>query len=470
MTTAIASAMLNRSPLIFLSAQTESDDIFYNLSHQCVNQESILEPITKWSYQLRNPEELHWALNEAFRRVLTPPFGPAHISIPVDFFKKKTRLKKRSLAERKDRKLNKKLDPVKLRRIHDLLQRASHPVCLLSSEAIRFGHASLIKDFCERWQIPVIVAANAKGFLSDDHHLNYGSVSPYMEGILGYEALRDIFHTVDLVLCVAYQYVDDVLPRMWERGPQKKIVNIAHYPIKGIEKKFRPDVEIIGDIGKVLQGLSKLGVSTKKVVGIDRLKKRYRDIIQNENKENRCLTPIQVINIVNKFLGDGIFVTDIGYYRHLAILFSKPSGTRQFFTDTGLSSFGTGLPSAMGASFLFPEKRIFLICGDGGFHSGNCDLETAVRYNLSITIMVLNNSAYELIRLYQRRFNKRTNESIVKLGEVDFVKLAEANGCEAIRASSRGQLEKALLKGDRKGPLLIEIPSEFSDDAFRISF
>jgi N2-(2-carboxyethyl)arginine synthase len=182
------------------------------------------------------------------------------------------------------------------------------------------------------------------------------------------------------------------------------------------------------------------------------------------------LTPGNVLQVINDVLDDGVLVTDIGYYRHHANLFAQPSAPERFFTDTGLSSFGSGLPSAAAAQLLNPDKRVVLLCGDGGFHSGSCDLETLVRHELPVVIIVLNNSAYGLISLYQRRGGK-CNPAAVRFSRVDFAELAKANGALGAHAATQDALRALVLGHTARKPLLIEVPVDYADATrFQLSF
>jgi thiamine pyrophosphate-dependent acetolactate synthase large subunit-like protein len=291
-----------------------------------------------------------------------------------------------------------------------------------------------------------------------------------MEGILKYPALGDIFASVDLLICLGYQYVDDLLPKMWKHGDAKRVISISSSYCQKVYSKFMPDIECVCNISKLLGEMKRLGIVRKDARDLKDMKNQYERVIQlNLNSSSKELSPIQVIYTINQNLKDGILITDIGYYRHHAIIFAQPLNSGHFFSDTGLSSFGSGLPSAAAAQLLSPEKMVFLICGDGGFHSVSGDMATLVKYNLPVVIILLNNSAFELINLYQKRGQEGRNPDIVSLQQVDFAKLAEANGCSGVKVYSVEELDQAIKTFDRKKPLLIEVPITYDGD-FVISF
>ncbi len=474
MVTAAASAILNRSPVVFISAQLETDDRFYNLTHQCVDQRRIMEPVTKWAHELERADELTEVIDRAFRVAMREPVGPVLLSIPTDLFGQDV-----AVTHDPDLPIDLQIEctvpappEASIDELHALLVSARRPLCLVGQEAIRAGAERAIRELCRSWQIPLLAAANAKGILPPDDPLNLGAASCYMEGILRYpHALREVFATVDTLFCVGYQYVDDVLPKMWAYG-EKRIVSISAFDNGEIRSKFGPDLHVIGPIPETLSMLLKRPVVKKQIGPSGALRERLEKVYRGpERVPGGGLAPPAVIRCINDHLDDGVLVTDIGYYRHHAILFSKATRPGQFVTDAGLSSFGSGLPSAAAAQFLDREKRVFLLCGDGGFHSGSCDLETLVRCRLPVIIVVLDNSAFELISLYQRRGGRQPNEGVVSLGKVDFAALARANGCDGVRAESIEAMAQAIAAHTRERPLLIEIPVSYgSPEEFQISF
>ncbi|GFN33203.1 thiamine pyrophosphate-binding protein [Paenibacillus xylaniclasticus] len=471
-TTAVASAMLNKSPVIFFTSQLESNDIFYNITHQCVDQASILAPLTKWSYELRHPQELYNAVDKAFEIALTEPVGPVHISIPVDFYNQEIISPPGREAIKLTETIRVNAKPAsewEIDTIMEKVQGSSRPLCLIGQEVIRVGADKELIEFCRHYNIPFVTAANAKGVAPFDDPLNYGAVSCYMEGILGYPALDDIFVSADLIICVGYQYVDDLLPKMWTRGNEKTVISLGSSPQFMIHSKFNPDLECVCDLKHLFTTLTERNGTKKDPRDLIQMKQQYEKVLNAPQKDQNYFSPGQVMNIINRYLGSGYLITDIGYYRHHAIMFSTPASTKKFFSDTGLSSFGTGLPSAAAAQLLNPGEKVFLICGDGGFHSGSGDLATLTKYGLPVVVVVLNNASYELINLYQQRSKTGRNPEIVRLESVDFVKLAEANGCNGVRVSTLEQLDAAIAGNDYTKPLVIEVPVDYQDD-FVISF
>lgn len=477
LTTGVASAMLNHSPVLFLTSQLESFDKNYNYTHQCVDQSNIFSPITKYSTDLETPNDLFKILKKATKEALTEPMGPVHIAIPCDFFDADIDVPSDFLnfdlsILRKDISNASTTDNSQLKEIVESIKKSEKPLAILGSEICRDGSYESVIKFCHKFNIPFFTSPSVKGISDfDADSLNLGTASCYMEGIYGSPVLDGIFQNVDLIILIGYQYVDDLLPNMWNRGINKKILCINLTKDVKLEKIVRSDYCVFGSIEKICTELNKIDCIVKKS---SIAKNCILDSLINHSEEKKglqTLSPYEIISELNSMMKNGILVTDIGYFRHHVSLFSKPVHPHTLVTDTAISSFGSGLPSAIAAKKNYPDKDVILICGDGGFHSCSGDLATLVKYNLPILIVVMNNSSFELIHLYQQNnagnFDKRNANT--KLSDVDFVKLAEANGCCGVRAFSVDDLRKHIRSWDKKSTLLIEVALEYTDNC-HVSF
>jgi N2-(2-carboxyethyl)arginine synthase len=473
MVTPVATAMLNRSPMILISAQLESDERLYNIAHQCVDQRTLFGPVTKWSHELSHPESLRWDLARAFAVALADPPGPVHVSIPVDFLKAHVSVDYDiDLETHASASAPAIVDARALRLVRSVLEAAERPVCVFGDEIAR-GCDGAARGFAEAWVLPTLAAANVKGLLPDGHPLALGSVSPYMEGILGEPVLDRIFGPADVVICVGVQYVDDILPRMWTRGQDKQVVVLSGTPLSDERKRFDATVESVGPLEQQLMMLSDLAQRSPALRGRDY--QWLRDVYRRREAPRSTqmgLDPVAAVGVLNRYMAGGAaLVVDIGFFRHHAILFAKPACAGRLFTETALSSFGSGLGAALATKLHEPESDVFLLAGDGGFHSTSPDLSTAVRYGIPVVAVVLNSGSYELIGRYQARGGKGINRDVVQLAAVDFVRLAQANGWAGVKVNDAEALAEALDMRDCSQPLLVEADCRYDDgDEFQEAY
>ncbi|MCE7008162.1 thiamine pyrophosphate-binding protein [Kibdelosporangium philippinense] len=471
LSTGVATSALDRSAVIALAAQSESHDYFPNDTHQCVDTVGVMKPLTKYAAQLERPGDIVDLVDSAVQAATVEPLGPSFLSLPVDLLGAKVENPIASQAP--SSAVRGVVDPnwqAELARVVPLLENAKHPVLVVGSATIRAGGVAALRKFVERLNIPVITTYTAKGVLPSDHPLNYGAISGYMDGILDFPALDTLFGPADLLITLGYDYAEDLRPGMWVKGDPKTVVRVSPTP-NPIPRVFRPDVDVVVDPVSFLAGLEQATASlpAKTPHDIAPLRARIAEFLSDPKEYPDGMRVHQVIDTMNSALRGGTFVSDIGYFRHYGVLFAKADQPYGFLTSAGCSSFGYGLPAAMAAQMARPTEPVFLIAGDGGFHSNSADLETAARLNLPIVMVVVNNSRNGLIELYQNLGHGRSHNPAVGFADVDFVQLAQANGVEAVRAEDRTSLASALHKGlELRRPFLIEVPIayEFSSGGF----
>lgn len=461
LSTGVATSALDRSPVIALAAQSESYDYFPNDTHQCVDSVGVMAPLTKYAAQLARPGDIVDLVDSAVQAATTEPPGPSFLSLPVDLLGATVEDQPtHPIGSGAHRGVVDAAWRDQLGRVATMLAEASHPVLVVGSAAIRAGAVDALREFVERMQIPVITTYTAKGVLPSEHPLNYGAVSGYMDGILDFPALDTLFAPVDLIIALGYDYAEDLRPSMWTRGEPKQVVRVSATP-NPIPRVLRPDVDVVVDPATFLAGLEEVTAELPpaRPHEVGPLRARIAEFLSDATDYADGMRVHQVIDTMNAALQDGTFVSDIGYFRHYGVLFAKSDQPYGFLTSAGCSSFGYGLPAAMGAQIARPDQPVFLIAGDGGFHSNSADLETAARLNLPIVMVVVNNSRNGLIELYQQLGHQRSHGPAVGFSDVDFVQLAEANGVEAVRATDRASLATALRKGlELRRPYLVEVP------------
>lgn len=472
LSTAVATSVLDRSPVIALAAQSESHDYFPNDTHQCLDSVAVMAPLTKYSVQLERAGDIVDLVDSAVSAATTEPVGPSFISLPVDLLGAALPDDESSAAPVRTSVLG-LVDPewrTGLAMVVKILEGAANPVLVVGSATIRAGGVEALRALVERLQIPVITTYTAKGVLPSNHPLNYGAVSGYMDGILDFPALEAMFGPADVVVTVGYDYAEDLRPSMWLKGIDKTEVRVARVA-NPIPRVYRPDVDVVADPAEFLTELDAAtsGLAPFTPHDVSALRERVAQFLADPEDYPEGMRVHQVIDTMNSAISGGTIVSDIGYFRHYGVLFAKSDQPYGFLTSAGCSSFGYGLPAAMAAQIARPDETVFLIAGDGGFHSNSADLETAARLNLPVVMVVVNNSRNGLIELYQNLGHSRSYGPAVEFSQVDFVALAQANGVEAVYASDRASLASALRKGmELRKPFLIEVPIayDFSSGGF----
>ncbi|MBM3234262.1 thiamine pyrophosphate-binding protein [Candidatus Pacearchaeota archaeon] len=455
--TAIASAYLDRSPLIAISAQVERNQIDPKNTHQCLEQTKMLQPITKDSYEVKKTNEIENTINSMFDLANNELKGPVFISIPIDVLAEEVKVIESKWKNRIKQNFNSK----NINKLFKVIKQSNNPILLIGNEAVRAGVSNELRKFVEKYKIPVLTTSAGKGIIPENHSFSLGAINKYINDILNGDITKNIFKDVDLIITLGYDYVEDVKSNLWNVGKKKKIVRVSSLDNK-TKKYFKPDLDVIGDLILILKEINQYEFNSNR-------KNNFEWFIEKKNyllSHGKDFAPEKLMNVINAYLDENsILVSDIGIHKQYAVLFSKVYSPKSFLCSNGLGTFGFALPAAMAAKLAFPKRNILAITGDGGFHSVSHDLETAARYNLPITIIVVKDGSFGLIKHYQIVGHGYEFIPSVNFGDIDFVKLAEANGCIGYRIKSYDELDAILSEKPTK-PRVIEVPIRY-DYSFR---
>ena len=260
---------------------------------------------------------------------------------------------------------------------------------------------------------------------------------------------------------------------MWRKGRAKSVVRVAAIP-NPVPQLFCPDIDLAGDISSILReliaSLGKMRFGSRAQKLCQKLSTARSQLTSHAPRE--WITVEGTIAAINNTRTKGaIIVSDIGLFRHYAAILAEVDAPNGFITSAGGSSFGFGLPAAIGAALAQPEKEIIVICGDGGFHSSSHDLETIARLGLKITIIVLNNGSNGLINLYQNIGHGKSNSLATDFSPVDFAALARANGCLGVHCKTPVALVEAIQTARLSpGPTVIDAPFSYHSAASTADF
>jgi len=468
LTTGVASAMLDRSPMIAVSAQVDTPEIVYNHTHQCLDNAGVMRPITKFAHEIRSVEEITWAMSEAAKLARVELPGPTFLSFPRDIMLKEIADADgdRLLAAMPSSTPEALAAPPKadIDWLAAQIKAAKHPIALGGNLLIREDACAELREFAERFGVPVCTGLASKGILPESHPFHIGPVNKYLDGILHQPVLDRVFGDCDLMLLLGFDFAEDVKPPMWLRNPSVRTLTLGPMP-NAIEKVFQPEREVIGSLRAGLKML------------VDRAPKTARpppDYIREvrDLKARSGESPIQqyptpppqgIVKSVRSALGvNGIMCTDIGLHKQYAGLFSATDIPNTFMCSNGCGTFGFGLPAGLGAKIAFPDRRVAVVCGDGGFHSTSHDLETAVRFRLPIVVIVCKDNSFGLIKHYQLSGQQTIFHDAVDFGDVNFVQLAQANGWVGHFVTSRDMLEERLEEAfTARKPTLLEVPVRY---------
>jgi acetolactate synthase-1/2/3 large subunit len=392
-------------------------------------------------------------VREAFRVAQEERPGPVHLELPEDI-----------AAERCEGVALILPHPVELPlaaaealdRAAQLIMAAERPLLMLGAAASRPRSTSDLSRFVLRTGIPYFTTQMGKGTVAGGTELYIGTAA-----LSERDYVHEAIDRADLIVTIGHDTIEKPPFIMGPQGPQ--VVHVGYQPAN-VEQIYFPQTEVIGDMGPSLRLLAdRVEGRIPRAGALLPLRESILSRIGARATEDR-FTPQRLVHDIRQVIPpDGIVALDNGMYK---IWFARNYRTRVANTlllDNALATMGAGLPSAMAAAMLYPERRVMAVCGDGGFMMNSQEMETAVRLKLNLVILVLEDGAYGMIRWKQAV--DRFPDFGMTFNNPDFVKYAESYGARGTRVDAIGEfiptLERAFTDG---GVHLVAVPIDYSEN------
>lgn len=330
---------------------------------------------------------------------------------------------------------------------------------LAGNGALRKRAALTLRELAHKTGLPVFNTFMGKGALarSDQHNL-------FTIGLQARDYGNQAMASADVVLVVGYDLVE-YSPQFWNAARDKQIIHVDFLPAE-VDQDYTVAADVVGDIASTLAQFSAvLDRDHAARLPLHDIAKwqPLRDQIAADHGCERDdssfpMKPQKVLWDVRQFLsGEDILLSDVGAHKLWIGRYYPAETPNSVLISNGFCSMGFALPGAIGAKFAAPTKRVLAICGDGGFLMNVQDLETAVRYQLNIVVMIWVDGSYGLIEWKQQ--NEFGKHFPLEFGNPDFELLAKAFGCWGHELKSSAELPGVLEAAFRQpGPALIAVP------------
>ncbi len=450
--TAIADAYMDSRPVVFITGQVPTG-LIGNDAFQEVDIVGITRPITKHNFLVKDIEELPLRLRQAFYIAKTGRPGPVLVDIPKDITQKRSTVDIPS-----DKEVVESLPGYKphyegniqqIKKAVDLIVAAQRPVLYVGGGAVYADAQEELIELAEMLQIPVTTTTQGKGAFPETHPL-----SLRMLGMHGtYYANMAVYHS-DLLIAVGARFDDRVTGKIDEFAPEAKIIHIDIDPAS-ISKTINVDVPVVGDAKIILRKLLEELKRRKVKVLYPQQRKKWLEQIEYWKKRypltydwsDEVIKPQYVIEEIYKATkGEAIIVPGVGQHQMWAAMFYKYKFPRQFINSGGLGTMGFGLPAGIGAKIGRPDREVWVIDGDGSFQMTMQEIVTAVQYKVPIKVALINNGFLGMVRQWQELFYDRRYSETCFGVQPDFVKLVEAMGGVALRATTPDEVPKVIEK------------------------
>jgi len=437
--TGIATAAMDSIPLVVFTGQVPTG-VIGNDAFQEADIVGITRPITKHNYLVRDVNDLESTIREAFHIATHGRPGPVLVDLPKDMLNSIGSYYGHKNVQIPSFKPTTSGNHSQIVKAAKMISEAKKPL-LYAGGGVMLGNAwEELTAYAERLNIPVTTTLMGLGCFPESKPQALG-----MLGMHGTWSANMATTECDLLIAVGARFDDRVTGRLNGFSPNSKKIHIDIDPCS-IGKNVAVDIPIVGDVKHIIPHLDQL---TKKPDTSD-----WWEIIEQWKKDHPLpeavgegkISPQKMIReISNVTNGNAIIVTDVGQHQMWAAQHYHYNHPRSFISSGGLGTMGYGFPAAIGAVFACPDRDVFCVTGDGGFQMSTYELATAVEYKLPVKVAIMNNECLGMVRQWQQLFyNKRYSHSILKQGNPDFVKLAEAYGAVGMRAETDGEMKNML--------------------------
>ncbi|MDR2496153.1 MAG: biosynthetic-type acetolactate synthase large subunit [Tannerellaceae bacterium] len=441
--TGIADAMMDSTPIVVISGQVPSP-LLGTDAFQEIDVIGITQPITKWAYQIRKPEEIAWAVSRAFYIASTGRPGPVVLDFTKDAQVGTLDYKYSKVTHIRSYQPAPEPEPASIAAAADIINNAMRPLALVGQGVILGGAERELKLFLEKADIPAASTMLGLSAMPSGYRLNKG-----MLGMHGNVGPNRKTNECDVLIAIGMRFDDRVTgnPEFYAR--QAKIIHFD-IDLSEIGKNIPADIAVPGDVKETLPAVTAL---LKPAVHTEWISKFEPD---EQEEYDKVIAPMlnppadaplnmgEVVHRVAQAAGkDAVLVTDVGQNQMMGVRYFRYDCTRSVVTSGGLGTMGFGLPAAIGAKFGAPERTVCLFVGDGGLQMTVQELGTIMQEHTNVKIILLNNRFLGMVRQWQELFfNKRYSATTME--NPNFTAIAEAYNIKSRSASTRAELSEAI--------------------------
>ncbi|NIK12997.1 acetolactate synthase large subunit [Alkalibacillus almallahensis] len=452
--TGVANSNMDLNPVVAITGQAGLNRQ-HKISHQYYDLIKIYEPVTKWNAQIKTPDIVPEVVRKAFQVASSEKPGATHFDLPEDI----------ASAEYKAEPLTVRMPKLSgaseetIQEAAELIQSAENPLIIAGNGITRGKASNVLRSFIEHTSIPVVHTFMGKGALPWTHDL-----SLLTAGLGSQDYITCGLNASDLIITIGFD-IAEYSPKDWNPEGDKPILHIdttnpetdAFYPVK---------TSVIGDIG---QNLSKLKQALPQLERDVTWAKEVRDNAMNELKDYEQdsgfpVKPQRIISDLREALNDDdIVISDVGAHKMWMARLFHTAEPNTCLISNGLASMGVAVPGAISAKMVQPEKNVVAVCGDGAFLMTGAELETAVRLNLPIVVLLWRDDGYGLIEWHQmKKFNRA---SYIEFGNPNYVDLAKSYGFESFEIQQAEELLPTLKQAiSLNKPVLIDCPVDYREN------
>ena len=459
--TGIMTANAEGDPMLAIGGQVQRKDL-HRATHQSTPSTEIMAPITQYSAEIQDPNNISEIMANAFEASQDARKGAAFVSLPQDVDDAEVTEKPLPIYETP--KMG-PADPNDLQKLVELIKNSKMPVILVGQRGADEKITTALRKLLSDYSLPVVETYQAAGVVSRDleQQSYFGRI-----GLFRNQVGDQLLQQSDLVITVGYDPIE-YESRNWNKEGNLRIVNLDTLPAQ-IDNHFTPIMQLVGNIATSLTELDKLLKGYEYPVAATEQLAKYKQELDQDKKiqvpaSDDASHPLAVVHAIQENVTDDMHVAlDVGsHYIWMARHF-RCYQPRHLLISNGMQTLGVGLPWAMVAAMLYPEHKSVAVCGDGGFLFSGAELATAVQYHLNVVTIVWNDGGhYDMVKFQEEM--KYSQAAGVKFGNVDIVKYAESFGATGLRVNEPADLTKVISQAfNIDGPVVVDVPVDYSNN------
>ena len=458
MVTGVAFAQLGGMPILVITGQKPIKQSKQG-RFQVLDIVSMMEPLTKMATSIVNIHRIPATLRQAFKVSQDEKPGAVHIEFAEDIARETTKEVLQPIQPHKIRRPQ--IDEKMLQQLIERLKQAKQPIILIGAGANRKRITNYLTKFIQKTNIPFFTSMMGKWVVNETLPQCIGTAA-----LTTNDYIHDVIAKADCILAVGHDVVEK--PTNVIHDENVELIHINFFPAD-VDQFYAPTLEVVGDIGNTFWQLfesNELNAELRNFDDIYTLNQKNRQKIADQTEKEyaqKILGPKRLARELRAIMHPGdILALDNGLYKVRLARNYRAAEPNTVLLDNALATMGAGYSAAMAAKLLYPDKNVVCVVGDGGFMMNLGDLETAVRLGLNLTIILLNDNAYGMIKWKQR--NMDLPEFGLDLQNPDFMKLADAFGAHAMQVKKADEFADTIRNAlKQEGVTLVEVAFQYPE-------
>ena len=437
--TGIATAYADSIPLIVITGQVKSDLIGSDVFQEA-DITGAVESFVKYSYLVKNADDLPRIIKEAFHIADSGRRGPVLIDIPIDIQNAPVKnFKYPESVSLRTYKPTVKGNSAQIKKVTKELQKAKKPIICLGG-GVKLGKAgAVVLDFVHKHKIPVVTTMMGIGTIETEDPLYFGMV-----GNNGKPYANKAMNEADVIMMVGARVADRAISQPDLITKDKVLIHIDVDPAE-IGKNAVSSIPLVGDCKAVFDDLTDEDLSIDTSKWLDELGAFKKELAVKRNPNKAYVDPQGFIEtLTDKLKDNAVYIADVGQNQIFSCAYAKIKKNTSFLTSGGMGTMGYSIPAALGAKLADPKRQVVAVCGDGSFQMSMMELATFRQFGVNAKIIVFNNTYLGMVREYQH-YSYKDNYSMVSLeGSPDLEKLVSAYGFDYLRLKDMKKLDETI--------------------------